>query len=63
MKNLAVVMLIRGFEIDLSEDGLASTNPADRKKAAVGTDYIDVQEDRVVFSAPWMAARNTSSFA
>lgn len=51
MKNLAVVMLIPGgFEIDLGEDGLASRKslPID-KKPLWKPDYIDVQEDRVVF--------------
>ncbi|WP_295443555.1 MG2 domain-containing protein [uncultured Thiodictyon sp.] len=51
MKNIAVVMLIPGgFEIDLSDDGLGS-----RKSLAIAgkplwqPEYIDVQEDRVVF--------------
>ncbi|WP_162144239.1 alpha-2-macroglobulin family protein [Methylocaldum szegediense] len=51
MKNLAVVMLIPGgFEIDLSEDGLASRKSLPiEKKPLWEPDYIDVQEDRVVF--------------
>lgn len=51
MQDLAVVMLIPGgFEIDLGEDGLAG-----RRSLPIGDkplwepDYIDVQEDRVVF--------------
>ncbi len=50
MKDIAVVMLIPGgFEIDLSEDGLAARKslPID-KKPLWEPDYIDVQEDRLV---------------
>lgn len=50
MKDVAVVLLIPGgFEIDLSEQGLAArvSLPID-KKALWQPDYIDVQEDRVV---------------
>jgi uncharacterized protein YfaS (alpha-2-macroglobulin family) len=51
MKDLAVVMLILGgFEIDLGEDGLASRKSLPiAKKPLWEPDYIDVQEDRVVF--------------
>ena len=51
MKDVAVVMLMPGgFEIDLSEEGLGtrqSLKVAD--KPLWQPDYIDVQEDRVVF--------------
>ncbi|WP_347986294.1 alpha-2-macroglobulin [Methylomonas sp. AM2-LC] len=50
MKDVAVVMLIPGgFEIDLSEQGLANRKslPID-KKPLWEPDYIDVQEDRLV---------------
>jgi len=50
MKDVAVVMLIPGgFEIDLSEQGLAQRKslPID-KKSLWQPDYIDVQEDRLV---------------
>ncbi|MDX8128435.1 MG2 domain-containing protein [Methylomonas sp. OY6] len=50
MKDVAVVMLIPGgFEIDLSEQGLAERKslPID-KKPLWQPDYIDVQEDRLV---------------
>jgi len=50
MENIAVVMLIPGgFEIDLSEAGLASRKSLPIKdKPLWEPDYIDVQEDRVV---------------
>lgn len=50
MRDVAVVMLIPGgFEIDLSEHGLAERKslPID-KKPLWQPDYIDVQEDRLV---------------
>lgn len=51
MKNLAVVMLIPGgFEIDLSEEGLGARKSLPIKdKPLWEPEYIDVQEDRVVF--------------
>ena len=51
MKNIAVTMLTPGgFEIDLSEDGLGSRQSLPIKdKPLWKPDYIDVQEDRVVF--------------
>ena len=51
MKDLAVVMLIPGgFEIDLGEDGLANRQSLPIPgKTLWQPEYIDVQEDRVVF--------------
>ncbi len=51
MKNIAVVMLIPGgFEIDLDEEGLGSRQSlAIKDKPLWQPEYIDVQEDRVVF--------------
>jgi uncharacterized protein YfaS (alpha-2-macroglobulin family) len=51
LKNIAVVMLIPGgFEIDLSEEGLGSRKSLPVNGKPLWTpDYIDVQEDRVVF--------------
>ncbi|MGR9014960.1 MAG: alpha-2-macroglobulin family protein, partial [Gammaproteobacteria bacterium] len=51
MENVAVVMLIPGgFEIDLNEQGLgARKSLAIKDKPLWAPDYIDVQEDRVVF--------------
>ncbi|MFI3155141.1 MAG: alpha-2-macroglobulin [Methylococcaceae bacterium] len=51
MENIAVVMLIPGgFEIDLSEEGLGSRlSLAVKDKPLWTPDYIDVQEDRIVF--------------
>lgn len=51
MKDLAVVMLIPGgFEIDLGEEGLANRQSLPvAGKTLWQPEYIDVQEDRVVF--------------
>jgi len=51
MKDIAVVMLIPGgFEIDLGEEGLGSRKSLPiADKPLWQPDYIDVQEDRVVF--------------
>jgi uncharacterized protein YfaS (alpha-2-macroglobulin family) len=51
MENVAVVMLIPGgFEIDLGEEGLGARKSLPVKdKPLWEPEYIDVQEDRVVF--------------
>jgi uncharacterized protein YfaS (alpha-2-macroglobulin family) len=50
LNNIAVVELLPGgFEIDLSEEGLGSRKSLEQKPNTWNPEYIDIQEDRIIF--------------